>query len=85
MYYFGPWADPVGAFERWLAAKDDLLAGRISVLSVLLEHPDGSKIGAGEVVLLNHLPGVLKVQASGGTPHAAIRLRSRLGLLPRAS
>lgn len=26
--YFGPWEDRDGALERWLAAKDDLLAGR---------------------------------------------------------
>ncbi len=28
MYYFGTWDDPDGALEEWLAAKDDLLAGR---------------------------------------------------------
>jgi integrase len=28
MHYFGPWADPQAALERWLAEKDDLLAGR---------------------------------------------------------
>ncbi|MFH1921964.1 MAG: hypothetical protein ABIP48_19030 [Planctomycetota bacterium] len=28
LHYFGPWSDPQGALERWLAQKDDLLAGR---------------------------------------------------------
>jgi integrase len=28
LYYFGPWADPEGALQRWLEQKDDLLAGR---------------------------------------------------------
>jgi len=28
MHYFGPWDDPQGALERWVAVKDDLLAGR---------------------------------------------------------
>ena len=28
-HYFGPWADPQGALERYLAVKDDLLAGRV--------------------------------------------------------
>ena len=26
--YFGPWRDPKAALEKWLAEKDDLLAGR---------------------------------------------------------
>jgi hypothetical protein len=26
--YFGPWDNPQAALERWLAVKDDLLAGR---------------------------------------------------------
>jgi integrase len=29
LWYFGAWEDPQGALERWLAQKDDLLAGRI--------------------------------------------------------
>jgi integrase len=29
MCYFGPWDDPQGALEKWLAWKDDLLAGRV--------------------------------------------------------
>ena len=28
LHYFGPWADPEGALNRWLEQKDDLLAGR---------------------------------------------------------
>jgi integrase len=28
-HYFGPWADHQGALDRWLAEKDDLLAGRV--------------------------------------------------------
>jgi integrase len=28
LHYFGKWADPEGALERWLEQKDDLLAGR---------------------------------------------------------
>lgn len=28
LHYFGPWDDPQGALEKWLAQKDDLLAGR---------------------------------------------------------
>ena len=28
LHYFGPWDDPQGALERYLAVKDDLLAGR---------------------------------------------------------
>ena len=28
LHYFGPWSDPQAALERWLAVKDDLLAGR---------------------------------------------------------
>lgn len=28
LHYFGPWADPQAALEKWLAQKDDLLAGR---------------------------------------------------------
>jgi integrase len=28
LHYFGPWDDPQGALNRWLAVKDDLLAGR---------------------------------------------------------
>src|SRR5450631_4296548 len=27
--FFGVWADPQAALERWLAEKDDLLAGRV--------------------------------------------------------
>lgn len=29
MHYFGVWADPEAALEKWLAEKDDLLAGRV--------------------------------------------------------
>lgn len=29
LHYFGPWEDPKGALENWLADKDDLLAGRV--------------------------------------------------------
>jgi integrase len=28
LHYFGPWADPQGALDKWLDQKDDLLAGR---------------------------------------------------------
>ena len=28
LHYFGPWRDPKAALEKWLAEKDDLLAGR---------------------------------------------------------
>ena len=28
VHYFGPWNDPKGALEKYLAVKDDLLAGR---------------------------------------------------------
>lgn len=28
MYYFGPWSDPQGALERYVADRDDLYAGR---------------------------------------------------------
>lgn len=28
MHYFGPWADPKAAIEKWLTQRDDLLAGR---------------------------------------------------------
>jgi integrase len=28
MYYFGPWADPMGALEKFQAQRDDLYAGR---------------------------------------------------------
>jgi hypothetical protein len=28
LHYFGPWADPQAALEKYLAVKDDLLAGR---------------------------------------------------------
>lgn len=28
LHYFGPWAEPEKALERWLLQKDDLLAGR---------------------------------------------------------
>jgi integrase len=28
LHYFGPWADPERALQRWLEQKDDLLAGR---------------------------------------------------------
>jgi hypothetical protein len=27
--YFGVWADPEGALKKWLAEKDELLAGRV--------------------------------------------------------
>ena len=29
LHYFGPWDNPQKALERWLAEKDDLLAGRV--------------------------------------------------------
>ena len=29
LFYFGPWDKPQEALERWLAEKDDLLAGRV--------------------------------------------------------
>ena len=29
LHYFGPWADPDAALKRWIAEKDDLLAGRV--------------------------------------------------------
>jgi len=28
LHYFGPWRDPAAALNKWLAEKDDLLAGR---------------------------------------------------------
>lgn len=28
-HYFGPWADPDAALQKWLDQKDDLLAGRV--------------------------------------------------------
>lgn len=28
LHYFGPWWDPHAALAKWLAQKDDLLAGR---------------------------------------------------------
>jgi integrase len=33
LHYFGPWDDPQAALEKWLAEKDDLLAGRVPRVS----------------------------------------------------
>jgi len=40
-HYFGPWADPDGALQKWLDQKDDLLAGRTPP-----DDTDGLTVGA---------------------------------------